>query len=101
MGFIIKEGKETRVTLAGKLDFSRAPLLMEELSLLKGKDISSILFDCKELSYISSAGIRTLIYAQQKIAPGMTIIMENVCENVAETLDMSGLSDFIKFTDSQ
>ena len=100
MEFNITEGKETRVILTGKLDFAKSPVLMEELSLLKGKDISTILFECKELTYISSAGIRVLIYAQQKIAPGMCIVMENVCEDVMEILDMSGISDFITFTES-
>ena len=45
MGFIIKEGSETRVSLAGKLDFARAPELMDALATLKGKDIQSIIFD--------------------------------------------------------
>jgi anti-anti-sigma factor len=97
MEFPIKEGKETRVTLAGKLDFARAPLLMEALSTLKGKDISRIIFECKELTYISSAGIRAVIFAQQKIAPDMSIVLEDACEEVTEVMDMCGLSDFIEF----
>lgn len=100
MAFIIVEGKETRITLVGKLDFARAPVLMESLTLLKGKDISTIVFECNELTYLSSAGIRAIIFAQQKIAPGMTIIIEDVCDDVAEVLDMCGISDFIEFTTS-
>ncbi|MCL2285966.1 MAG: STAS domain-containing protein [Firmicutes bacterium] len=100
MGFAVKEGKETRITLEGKLDFARAPILTEALTQLKGKDISTILFECKALTYLSSAGIRAIIFAQQKIAPGMSIIMEDVCDDVVEVLDMCGLSDFIEFTTS-
>ena len=97
MEFPIHEGKETRIILSGKLDFARAPVLVESLEMLKGKDISTILFDCKELIYLSSAGIRAIIFAQQKIAPDMTIVMESVCEEVLEVLDMCGLADFIEF----
>lgn len=101
MEFSIQEGKETRITLVGKLDFSRAPVLMEEIALLKGKDISSIQFDCKALTYLSSAGIRVIIFAQQKIAPNMTIIMKDVSQDVAEVLDICGLADFVEFTTSK
>jgi len=101
MSFQINEGKETRVTLAGKLDFARAPELMEALAKLKGMDISTIVFACQTLTYISSSGIRAIIFAQQKIAPNMAIIMEDVNEDVAEVLDMCGLADFIEFTTSK
>ena len=100
MDFIIKEGKETRVTLSGKLDFARAPKLMDALAELKEKDISTIVFECAELTYISSSGIRVIIFAQQKIAPNMTIVMEDVNDDVMEVLDVCGLSDFIDFTTS-
>ena len=98
MEFPIKVGNETRVTLSGKLDFARAPKLMDELAKLKGSDISSIVFECKELTYISSSGIRVIIFARQKIAPKMKIIMEDVCEDVQEILDMCGITDFIELT---
>jgi len=100
MGFHVTEGKETSVTLAGKLDFARAPELMETLSALKGKDISTIVFECSSLTYISSSGIRAIIYAQQKISQGVAIVMVDVCEDVAEVLEMCGLADYIDFKTS-
>jgi len=101
MEFPVKEGNVTHVTLAGKLDFARAPILMEALSKLKGNDISSIIFGCGDLTYISSSGIRAIIFAQQKIAPNMKIVMEDVNEDVTEVLEMCGIADFIEFTTSQ
>jgi len=101
MNFPIKVGSETRITLTGKLDFARAPELMDALVTLKGEDISTIIFECKELSYISSSGIRVIIFAKQKIAPHMKIIMENVCDDILEILDMCGISDFLEFETSK
>jgi anti-anti-sigma factor len=101
MEFEIKEGRETRVTLSGKLDFARAPLLMDELAKLKGKDICRIVFECGELTYISSAGIRVVIFAQQKIAPNMEICFENANEEIREVLDVCGLTDFIEFSETR
>jgi len=100
MDFRIVEGIETRVNVPGRLDFARAPKLLDALGTLKGKDISTIIFECRDLEYISSAGIRVIIYAQQKIAAGMTIVMEDANEEIVEVLDMCGLADFIEFTES-
>jgi anti-anti-sigma factor len=101
MEFSIKEGKETRVTLTGKLDFASAPILMEEMGALKGKGISKIIFECAGLTYIASAGIRAIIFARQKISDGVAICMEDVRENVREVIEMCGLDDFIEFTVSK
>ena len=88
---------EVVVTLPEKLDFKHAPILLELLSGLKGKEITKITFECKELTYLSSAGIRAIIFAQQKISDDMSIIMNNVCDDVEEVLDMCGISDFLEF----
>jgi len=101
MDFSIQEGSETQVTLCGKLDFARAPELLDALAGLKGKGISCIVFKCKDLSYISSSGIRAIIYAQQKISQNMTIKMEDVSEDVMEVLDMCGIADFIEFISAE
>ncbi|MDR2105586.1 MAG: STAS domain-containing protein [Deferribacteraceae bacterium] len=101
MEFPIKEGRETRISLTGKLDFARAPILMSELELLKGKDISKIIFECAELTYIASVGIRAIIFAQQKIADKMIICLEDVSEGIREVIEMCGLDEFIEFTRSK
>ena len=97
MHFPIIEGMETRVNLTGKLDFAKAPELMNALKSLQGKDITSIVFECRDLTYLSSSGIRAIMFAKQKIAPDMKIVMENVCEDVSEVLDVCGLSNYIEF----
>lgn len=98
MEFSIVEGKETQITVKGKLDFAQAPRLMDALAELKGKDITTITFDCADLTYISSSGIRVIIFAKQKITPNMTIVMSDVNEDVMEVLDICGIADFIEFT---
>jgi len=95
MTYEITGGKETRITLEGKMDFANAPKLLKELEALKGNDISAIVFECGELEYVSSAGIRVFLFAHQKIT--QVIKMKNVCEDVMEVLEMCGLADFIEF----
>jgi anti-anti-sigma factor len=101
MEFPIKEGNETRVTLTGKLDFLRSPILMQELETLRGKGVSKIIFECAELTYIASAGIRAIIFAKQKIEDGMDICLEDAAENVKEVIEMCGLDSFIEFARSK
>jgi len=98
MDIEVIEGKEAQVTLSGKLDFTRAPKLMDALSALRGKEVSRIVFKCKDLTYISSSGIRAIIYAQQKISEIMVITMEDACEDVVEVLEICGIADFLEFT---
>jgi anti-anti-sigma factor len=101
MEFAVREGRETRVTLTGKLDFVSAPMLMNELEALKGRDISKIVFECAGLTYISSAGIRAIIFAKNKIADGMEICLEDASESVREVIGMCGLENSIEFTTSR
>jgi len=98
MKITIVNENEVLVNLPEKLDFKQAPVLLELLSELRGKDIIKITFECKELTYLSSAGIRAIIFARQKISEDMTLIMSNVCNDVTEVLDMCGISDYIEFT---
>ena len=100
MEITIVNEDEVLISLPEKLDFKQAPKLLELLSDLKGRELIKITFGCKNLTYLSSAGIRAIIFAQQKISKEMTIVMSSVCEDVLEVLDMCGISDFIEFTTS-
>ena len=95
MTFEIEHGNTTNITVAGKLDFANAPSLMEALSELKGKDISKIVFNCEELSYISSAGIRVIVFAKQKLSPDMEVVISKASNEVIEILEICGIIDII------
>lgn len=54
------------ILLEGRLDATNAPALMEDLKQFIGKPIKEIAFIAKDLDYIASAGLRTMIFAKQK-----------------------------------
>ena len=59
-------GKTLEIALAGKLDTNTAPELAAELE--KGLDgAESLVWDFSELDYISSAGFRVLLVAQNML----------------------------------
>ena len=92
-------GSVLNVTLGGKLDAVKAPELMEELKKMMGTKIEKIVFYTSELEYISSAGLRTIIFAKQKIGMDADIYFVGAQEAVLDVINMSGLDNFLTIVD--
>ena len=57
---------------------------------------ASVVFDCAELEYVSSAGLRVLLKAQKAMnAKGGDMKLVGVNEIVMEVLDITGFSDIL------
>ncbi|NLD48457.1 MAG: STAS domain-containing protein [Clostridiaceae bacterium] len=93
--FIVQIGETTKVNLSGKLDAIRAPLLMEELKSLIGQSVKRIVFYAQDLEYISSAGLRTIIFAKQKLGADTELYMIGAQDTVTDVIKMSGLDNFL------
>ena len=91
---IKRTAESTTIALVGRLDTTTAPVLdktvMEDLG-----DTKNLILDVKGLEYISSAGLRVLLGAQQKMQEIGTMKVINVCEAVMEVLEMTGFSDIL------
>ncbi len=90
----IENGAELTVALEGRLDTTTAPLLENELSASLG-DVNELTLDFDHLEYISSAGLRVLLFAQKIMSKkgGMKIVNAN--EMVMEVFDVTGFSDIL------
>lgn len=89
---LTKSNGVLNVALDGRLDTVTAPEL--EQTLCENYDCSdALVIDCAALSYISSAGLRVLLTAQQKSMGKMKLT--NVCELVMEVLAMTGFADVL------
>lgn len=87
------EGKLT-IALSGRLDTTTAPEL--ETSLREDIDeITDLTFDMKDLSYISSAGLRVILFAQKTMNKQGTMTVVNVCDDIREIFDITGFSDIL------
>ena len=87
------------VILGGKLAIGNAPALQELLSNYQGQDIRKVVFDATELVFISSAGIRCVIYARRELGEKPEIVFENCAKGIYEALQMTGLYRFISFVE--
>lgn len=84
------------VSLEGRLDSSSSGEVMDQLSSLVNAGATRLVVNLKDLSYISSAGLRSILVAA-KLAKTLNGDMR-LCEAnslVSEILDRSGFSNLI------
>ena len=91
---IKRKGQETTIKIAGRLDTTTAPVLDKTVTEDLG-DTKDLILDIKGLEYISSAGLRVLLGAQQKMQEIGSMKVINVCEEVMDVLEMTGFADIL------
>lgn len=88
------EGTTLTVEVAGRLDTVTAPELEKTLKAsLDG--IAELVLDFRELAYVSSAGLRVLLFAQKTMNKQGSMVIRNVCETVMEVFEVTGFSDIL------
>jgi len=82
-----------QIKLCGRIDSITAPVFLKawEEEVKTGK-VDSVVTDCADLKYISSAGLRVLLIIKKSL-PGNEFILHNVNEPIMEILDTTGFSD--------
>lgn len=93
LDYSVNEGCLT-LKLHGHIDSSIAPALEKEIQeICAANPAGSILFDCEDLDYISSAGLR-MILRLKKAVPDTTLV--NVSAEVYEIFDMTGFTEMME-----
>lgn len=96
--FVInQEGNTLTIVLGDQLTTGNAPALIEELNGYKGKGIEKVVFDATKLAYIASSGIRTIIFAKQKLGGNPVIEFVNCAADIRSVFEMTGLQNYISF----
>ncbi|HVL02157.1 MAG TPA: STAS domain-containing protein [Dongiaceae bacterium] len=84
-----QEGNVIRVTLRGELDTLTAPDCERELEAALRPGIDMLILDMKELSYISSAGLRVVFkIAKQAKAGGVHFALANRQPQIVKVFDI-------------
>jgi anti-anti-sigma factor len=94
------ENDIARFTLTGRLDTNNAPILTEHLKTLKGLPIKNIKFLVKNLDYISSAGLRSMVFAKQKIGDNIQVFIIDPKPAVLDVIKMTGFNSFLTIQSS-
>ena len=91
---IEKNDHETIIEIVGRLDTITAPALDKTIN-EDVADAKNLVFDFKNLEYISSAGLRVLLSAQKKLQKVGTMKVINVCEEIMEVFEITGFVDIL------
>ncbi len=92
-----KEEEFITLTIDGELDASSCLVLDESIQQVVSENEKKILVDCKQLSYISSAGLGVFMsYLQDFAANDIRMVLFNLNPQVKEVFRILGLDNLLK-----
>ena len=94
---VVSDSDCMKFILEGRIDASNAYYFSDALSAaLIGYTGGKIVFECRKLEYISSAGLRELLrlWKRRKLA----VKLENVTHEVESIMNMTGFSQFFEIS---
>ena len=92
-----KDGSVLTVVLGEELSVDNAPMLTEELTTYKDQGIEKVAFDATRLTYLSSSGIRVILYCKKYLGVNPEIVFINCNKDILDVLDLVGVRPYITF----
>ena len=93
------ENSIAKITLAGELDASTAPIFKEKVEAAAQENVKSLVLFMQDLSYMASAGLRVLIFAKQKMGAAVDTYLVGVQETVLDTIEKTGFHQSVILLD--
>lgn len=90
----------SRIFLSGDIDSSSAPKFMKEVEKVSAHKPDKLVFFMEELNFMSSAGLRVLIFAKQKLGADVTIDLVKPQEQIVDLLQKTGFHYSVHIVDS-
>ncbi|MCF0113129.1 MAG: STAS domain-containing protein [Bacilli bacterium] len=91
---IRKEGADCTLKLIGEIHSDNVAIFDDAIEKIDNS-ITHLILDCAELTYSSSAGLRTILKAQKKMASHGVLKLINVNARVYEILEITGFSELL------
>ena len=90
-----RDGETLTISLAGELITTTAQSLRSVVD--EGFDgLASLIFDFKDLEYLTSAGLRVLLLARQKTEDlGIEMKLRNVSDDIKQIFKTTGFATFL------
>jgi anti-sigma B factor antagonist len=88
------------LNLVGELDAAAAPAFREQVDAASAAHVKELILNMGDLEYMSSAGLRVLIYAKQKMGTGVDLILVGTQPMVLDTLQKTGFHHSVTLVDS-
>ena len=99
MNTVIKEIDDKYVvTLEGEMDTAAANEAEEVLKQLYNNEGKEVVFECKNLEYIASSGLRILInILKATMSKGNRVVLRNVNEDIKNVFKLTGFLNIFEF----
>ncbi|MBA3747461.1 MAG: STAS domain-containing protein [Solirubrobacterales bacterium] len=96
-----REGDVHTIGLAGEVDIATAAQVEQELLRAEATDVTAIVLDLGELSFIDSTGIRMLVMADARSrANGCRLTLRRPPQSVLRVLRLAGVEKLLPFADT-
>lgn len=92
-------GGIAKITLSGELDASVAQDFRDKVDLAAGKGAKRLVLIMNDLEFMASAGLRSLIFAKQKMGAGVDIFVIGAQAPIVDTLTMTGFQHSVIMLD--
>ncbi|MDD4817457.1 MAG: STAS domain-containing protein [Victivallaceae bacterium] len=91
-----QETNKLTVSIEGSIDTVTAPELEKELA-ANWNGVTKLFLDFKAVDYISSAGLRVMMAAEQHMEAVGSMTIMNVNDDVKEVFEMTGFDELLNF----
>jgi anti-anti-sigma factor len=85
----------SQLTLVGDVDTKTAPSLLESLTNLELSSIAELRIDMVSVGFLSSAGLRALVFAKQKMPYESRLILIGTNSEISEVIVKTGLTQAV------
>lgn len=94
-----RHGRTAVITLTGELDARAAPAFQTEVAAVTDRALDQLVLDMTDLSYLSSAGLRCLVFCRQKLSDEVQMVVVRPHDSVEQTIRMVGFHRSVTFRD--
>ena len=91
-----QNGTHLTVAVEGRLDTMTSPALDKELK-ASYSDIDKLTLDFTAIKYISSAGLRVLLVAEQEMGRKGGLTVKGASKEVMDVFEVTGFSEILAF----
>ncbi|MFJ9845931.1 STAS domain-containing protein [Kitasatospora sp. NPDC101155] len=87
------------ISLVGELDAASAPAFHGTIEQAAAAGITHVVIDARRLTYMASAGLRSLVFARQKMGDDVRITVSGPSAPVARTIRQAGFDRSVTLVD--
>lgn len=91
-----RTGGDARIDLVGELDSTSAPGFRSVVEQAVEPTPERLVLDLSGLTYLSSAGLRSLVFARQKMGPRVDLVLLSPVPEVRAVIEMTGFQHSVQ-----